>query len=202
MPGRAPVQPYFQQVPIQRGVQPQAQRIVPGAVQRSRNDIYLPPMPEMVHRQPAAAGVSARPSSPARSSRPESPAGAELVRAQGPDEARPGSGGRVQLPSPEQLGLLPSNDPKRESQKAARSETGSSSHLDWSAARRRLDGVGAQSFRLEKSAEGGFRFSCVLAYANQPARERHFEAHAGAEAEAVELALRQAEQWRLQGKTE
>lgn len=74
--------------------------------------------------------------------------------------------------------------------------------LDWTAAKQRLDKVGASAYRLEKVAEGGFRFTCVLPYPQSQTQERQFQAQAAGEAEAVELALRQAEIWKArQGET-
>jgi hypothetical protein len=66
--------------------------------------------------------------------------------------------------------------------------------LDWDSARRRLTGVGASSFHLERLAPEGYRFTCLLPTANAN-RSHRVEAVAATEAEAVQLALNRAEQW-------
>ena len=89
---------------------------------------------------------------------------------------------RLQLPPPEQLGL---NQPAAPA--AAR--------LDWAAVHQRLDRLGATCFHLEKLARGA-RVTCLLPTAKADCAHR-IEAVADSEAEAVALAVGQAEQWAI-----
>lgn len=105
------------------------------------------------------------------------------IRAQAPDdpppepvESRPTP---LQMPSPEQLGV------------ADRHAEGG---LDWTAAHRRLDLLGAVCFHSEKLAQGGCRFTCVLP-TTEPGRQHRVEVEAASEAAAVGLALDKAEEW-------
>jgi hypothetical protein len=87
---------------------------------------------------------------------------------------------RLQLPAPEQLGL-------------DRPATPTASRLDWAAVHQRLDRLGATCFHLEKLAHGA-RVTCLLPTAKADCSHR-VEAVADSEAEAVALAVNQAEQW-------
>ncbi len=177
--------------------QPHAQ--FPAQQQRARNDIYLPAMPEMLQsRAPASSPTSAAGSSApgryarndGRSATPADRNQPTVVRGQAPDEPGRATAAWARIPTPEQLGLLPDQNAQHEAQ-GAQGKRGD--HLDWTAARQRLDRLGALTYRLEKSAGEGFCFTCVLPH--QGSTERQFEARAASEAEAVELALRQAEEW-------
>jgi hypothetical protein len=114
--------------------------------------------------------------------------GRPVFRAKGPDDPvpppvapAPVNAAPLILPSPEQLGI-------------ARSDKAAPAAVDWTAARRRLDQVGATCFHLEKLTTGGYRFTCLLPTA-QAGRNHHVEAVAASEAEVVRLALEQSEQW-------
>ena len=85
------------------------------------------------------------------------------------------------MPSPEELGLGGRPDIVAQ--------------LDWSTARRQLENLGAVSFQLERLSQGGYRFGCRLVASGQTVP---ITANATTEAEAVQLVLQQAEQWRAQ----
>jgi hypothetical protein len=87
---------------------------------------------------------------------------------------------KLNLPSPEQLGLNRPPAPV-----VAR--------LDWTAVHERLDRLGATCFHLEKLARGA-RVTCLLPTAKADCTHR-IEAVADSEAEAVALAVAQAERW-------
>jgi hypothetical protein len=89
---------------------------------------------------------------------------------------------KLVMPSPEELGLV-GND-----------AIAATPH-DWSLARQTLDSLGASYYRLEKAAQGGFRFTCALPYASDAGRQRNFECHAASEGEAIRMALQQVEAW-------
>jgi hypothetical protein len=188
-----------------------------GGQRNSRNDIYLPPMPEMLQsRNPSSASAPPRyaqndPSrapkpEPARNPKTETRNEPAVVRGQAPDDGgRNQPNTRVSLPTPEQLGLINSGEAEANraliaGNTASRPASGSSQKatLDWTEARQRLDRIGASAYRLEKVADGGFRFTCTLPYPQSQTQERQFEAQATGEAQAVELVLRQAERWSAQ----
>jgi hypothetical protein len=104
-----------------------------------------------------------------------------VVRAQAPDEQRPVTGNRplLSIPSPEILGIV---NPQR-------SET-----IHGMEMRQRLDRLGVVCTNLEKPAQGGFRFICILPTA-RPARNHRVEAVADTEAEAIRLVVERSEQW-------
>jgi hypothetical protein len=84
------------------------------------------------------------------------------------------------MPTPDQLGVT-----------CARP---SGAEADWTAARRRLEALGASCFQLEKLSPAGYRFVCLLPTA-LPGRTHRVQAEAITEAEAVRLTLERAEQW-------
>jgi hypothetical protein len=100
-----------------------------------------------------------------------------VVRGQKPEEPRPAAPPALAMPPPEALGV-PVPRP--------------AAPVDWAALRVRLDRLGATQFALETLSEGGYRFTCRLPSAD-PARPRAAEGRAATEAEAVRLALEQAE---------
>jgi hypothetical protein len=59
---------------------------------------------------------------------------------------------------------------------------------------RRLDNLGVLCFNLDKGAPGGCRFTCLLPTAQQ-GRSHRIETRAATEAEAVRLAVAEAERW-------
>jgi hypothetical protein len=119
-----------------------------------------------------------RPRSAGNPARTTPSANAGRVRLQSADEAAPALSelprpSPIEMPTPEKLGL----GPKR-------------ADVDWSAVRRRLDALSVATFHLQKRAEGGFRFTCVVDNAGQ---RRKFEAEGENEAEAIDQTLRLAE---------
>jgi hypothetical protein len=113
-----------------------------------------------------------------------------IFRGKGPDEpvASPQVPGNssiestavaLNMPSPAQFGI----------------EIREQSRLtDWTAARQRLNVLGAVSFNLDQVPQGGYRFSCFLP-TGQSGRTHRIEATAASEADAVGLALDSAEAW-------
>ncbi len=105
-----------------------------------------------------------------------------VFRGQAPDDGPPLPPVRtprpapLTMPSPEQLGL-----------------TADTPGIDWSAAHRRLDHLGAICFHVDKVSRG-CRVTCLLPTAT-PGRTHHIEAEAAIEAEAVRLVLDRAEAW-------
>jgi hypothetical protein len=148
--------------------------------------IYLPPQKDILNApKPPPFGqreVAAQPEA-----RP--PVGAGVVaRGQSPGDdapiAPPRIPVRISMPSREELGLLTSN------------HSPPVCTLDWNTVRQQLEGWQATSYRLEKTADGQFRFVCALPYPQSPGRQRQFEATAASESDALKLALEQAQAWR------
>jgi hypothetical protein len=137
--------------------------------------LQQPQRPPVSNPAPAwAAAPSAAP--------PSTPAPRYIPRAKESDDENH----RLQLPSPEQLGLT------------ANAVAASVPRLDWSAIHQRLDQLGATCFHLEKLARG-CRVTCLLPTA-QADRSHRIEAEAATEAEAVAIAVTQAESWARNGK--
>lgn len=90
----------------------------------------------------------------------------------------------LQMPSPEQLGVVQANPVAP----------------DWAEAHRRFDQLGATCFQVERLPQGGCRVVCLLS-TGRPDRSHRIEAEALTEAEAVRLALEKAEQWTLDNRT-
>jgi len=127
----------------------------------------------------APAVPQARPQ-PAVAAAPQQPR--PLVRAQMPDEpAAPAPRPAIALPTPEEC------DVKCPPRPAA-------GEPDWAAVHARVKALGAVCFQVEKLAPGGSRVTCVLPTA-QAGRTHRIEARAATDAEAVRVALEQAEQW-------
>lgn len=116
-----------------------------------------------------------------------------IFRAKGPDEpASPlamssqATPMRLSIPTPEQLGVGQSPF-----QDGTRSDgTG----LDWTAAHRRLERLGAVCFHMDKLESGACRFTCILP-TRQPGITHRVEAEAATAPNAVASGLSQAEQW-------
>lgn len=135
--------------------------------------------------QPGQTPVSVRPvaaQTPA-TPRPAAPsAPAPIVRAQSDDEpaSRPAAVEsapvRLQLPSPEQLGLAASAEP------------------DWTQIHKRLEQLGATGFHLDQLPTGKYRVNCLLP-TGQSERTHRIEVESGNKAEAVRLTVTQAEDW-------
>ena len=64
--------------------------------------------------------------------------------------------------------------------------------VDWTNVQRRLSRLSITSFHSEKLANGGYHFTCVVPSLDRPQR---IEAEALHEADAIDQALRQAEEW-------
>jgi hypothetical protein len=84
------------------------------------------------------------------------------------------------MPSPEQLGVTAA--------KAAEPCAGDAGMTE------RLGHLGAQNYQVEKLAQGGYLVTFLLPTV-EPNRSHRILAKAGTEAEAVRLALDEAEQW-------
>lgn len=83
----------------------------------------------------------------------------------------------VNLPAPEQLGVTTVGT------------------MDWSATHARLERLGVSCFQEEKLANGACRVTCVLPMGNGSQAHR-VEAEASSAAEATQLALAEAENWK------
>jgi hypothetical protein len=83
---------------------------------------------------------------------------------------------KLDMPSPEALGIQRRNNVE----------------VDWSSVQRRLSRMSITSFHSEKLPNGGYRFTCVVPSLDRPQR---VEAEALHEADAIDQALRQAEEW-------
>lgn len=132
--------------------------------------------PFQPYAAPAPQQTAARPAPRFRAQMPEEPVSNELPV----PPARPAP---LTMPSPEQLGVAP-----------ARTDA----VFDWTTAHRRLDLLGASSYR-ERLAQGGYRFTCLLP-TTQADRVHRVEAVAATEEEAVRLALQKAEEWAAGGE--
>ena len=83
---------------------------------------------------------------------------------------------KLDMPSPEALGI----------------QRRQNVEVDWTNVQRRLNRLSITSFHSEKLTNGGYRFTCVLPSLDRPQR---VEAEALYEADAIDQALRQAEEW-------
>ncbi|HEV3259014.1 MAG TPA: hypothetical protein VG013_19235 [Gemmataceae bacterium] len=147
--------------------------------------IMPPPSPQW-----PMMGAAARPQAlPAGDALVQQPRPARTVRGQMGAEPPPSVPPRpaeqppapLVIPSPEQLGL-------------ACAEPAAGDSPDWTALHRRLDQLGAWSIQLDKLPAGGCRFTCLLP-TGTPDRFHRVESQAGTPAEAVRLALDDAEKW-------
>jgi hypothetical protein len=116
---------------------------------------------------------------------PRAPSSRPIIRAKGPDEPLssqqpPGTGSAVPLtiPPPEQLGISLPSVPK----------TNAPNWVE------ELERLAAISYRLDKLAEGGCRFTCLLP-TSHPGFNHRVEAEAATETEAVRLVLDKAREW-------
>jgi hypothetical protein len=91
----------------------------------------------------------------------------------------------VTIPTPEELGVV-----------AARTATGNG---DWLPGYRRLLDLGAYSFQIDRLPAGGFRITCLLP-TGQAQRTRRIETQATTEAEAVSLAVEEAQRCSAQAR--
>lgn len=145
-------------------------------------------MPQQQYNVPAAM-VNAAPARPAPPSQPmttaaprpviraqaeDAPAAPVAIRPQAPPVERPAL---VNLPSPEQLGVT------------------SASAKDWGSTHARLEKLGVVCFQEQLLANGACRFTCVLPTPNGMQAHR-IEAVASCAAEAEQVALAEAENWK------
>jgi hypothetical protein len=146
---------------------------------------YAVPMPMQMQSYPAPTYVQnpvpafSRPANPHPA--PPSPAplaAAPTVRAQSDER----NNTRLQIPTPQQLGLTTPAAP----QAAA---------IDWARVHQKLDQLGATCFQVTKLTSG-VRVTCLLPTV-QPDRSHRIETEASSETEAVRLALQQADAWVL-----
>ncbi len=120
-----------------------------------------------------------------------------LVRGQSSEENKPIAPPvlptKITLPTPEELDLHPR--PPQAPSNLASMQSLPARGIDWAVMRQEMDRYRAVSFRLEKTAEGAFRFICALPYPEDANRHRQFEATAATESEAMAMALEQMRQW-------
>jgi hypothetical protein len=132
---------------------------------------------------PAPAPQPAVPQGVAQAPRPNN---GIIVRGQRPEEpiepARPAPRPpeTIRLPSPEELGVG-----VRRTADAG---------LDWDTVHRRLEGLGAVCFQMNRLPQGGWRVTCLLP-TGQSDRSQRIEAEAADRDDAVRLVLERAEQW-------
>ena len=149
----------------------------------------VPPVQESQGTWPGApARVVSAPTS-TNGIRAQAPAAPRpIFRAKGLDEPVPPAAlsttamtVRLSIPTPEQLGvsLTPIQD---------------RAGLDWASAHRRLERLGAVCFHLDKLESGACRFTCILP-TPWPGMTHRVESEATTAAEAVNVALSQAEKW-------
>jgi hypothetical protein len=143
----------------------------------------VPAAPSSAPYRAAPAAAQPQAAAPNLAAAPR-PGNAPVFRGQIPDEPitppapqRPRE--MISLPSPEELGVG-----------SAKADLG----IDWGTVNRRLEGLGATCFQMQRLAEGRWHVLCLLPTA-QPNQTHRVEAEAGAKAEAIRLALEQAEQW-------
>jgi hypothetical protein len=165
----------------------------------SASDRYLPAMPDML-RPPSAQNGPPR-YGQATAGRSSTQGSSLVIRGQAPEEPATGTPkqqiqARLQMPTPEELGLLPAG----QADQPRRQATEQPVQGDWSAARNHLEKLGASHYRLEKTPDGGYRFACALPKGGAPGHESQFEARAASEGEAIRLALEQVEAWRARSK--
>jgi hypothetical protein len=146
---------------------------------------YATPAPQ--YNVPAALASTAParpapPSQPMTTSAPRPVVRAQAAEAPAPVASRPFAPppperpAFVNLPAPEQLGVT------------------SVDVRDWSTTHARLERLGVLSFQEQKLADGSCRFTCVLPMNGM--QEHRIEAEASSAAEAEQVALAEAENWK------
>lgn len=158
--------------------------------------IYLPPMPEMLRAPAGPDFADGRSSAAAASGQAMVPAppGQVPPKRQVPFRATHANVGKLELPAPEALGLLP----RAAKPDAHHLPTIAEPALNWSVLRAELDRLHTRSFRLEKTASGAFRFTCTVAHPVAAGKSREFVAEAQSEDQAVRLVLTEIAQWQAQ----
>ncbi len=133
------------------------------------------PAPLAVRQAPTAPAAPA----PTVAAAPR-PSPGLIARGAEPEEPAERPREPITLPSPEELGVGV----------ARPAEAG----IDWAAAHRRLEALGAICFQMHQLPRGGWGVTCLLP-TGQPDSTHRVEAEAESKAEAVRLALEQAEGW-------
>lgn len=128
-----------------------------------------PPTPRYQAPAPLATPMVAAPQPQQNRQQP-------IFRAQAADE--PEQRSTLRLPSPEALGI------------GTRKPT---TAIDWTIVHQRLDQLGATCFQKHRLPDGGCRITCLLP--SQPGTQHRIDTQATSEAEALRLALDQAERW-------
>jgi hypothetical protein len=125
-----------------------------------------PPMP-MAQTQPKPKVLLQSPDDPPRI-------------ATGPPPVPPPSAAKIELPTPEQLGLAPVKS--------------ADNGFDWNKVEQRLHTLRATGFQMNQLPDGGWKVVCILptSRADQTHRE---EVTAATRVDAVRQALEQAEKW-------
>jgi hypothetical protein len=116
------------------------------------------------------------------------------IRLQSAEPTPPVQSARLVMPSPEALGLARGPQAGAAAPVDVSPAAAPPAAVDWNDAHARLRRLGALGFHLDRLPEGGCRVSFHLP-TNQPQRTRVVESVGRTEAEAVHLALQQAEQW-------
>jgi hypothetical protein len=155
----------------------------------------VPPTPQRSWPPPQAAAPQPRPPviraapdddppPPASSTEGRQPGTAPVTATLPPPsstEGRPAGSSPVTIPTPEELGVA-----------SSRTAPGNG---DWLPGYRQLLDMGAYSFRIDRLPAGaGFQITCLLP-AGQAQRVRRIETQAASEAEAVRLAVEEAQRW-------
>jgi hypothetical protein len=146
-------------------------------------------MPAQPYNVPAAMASTA-PARPAPPSQPMTTTPPRpVVRAQAPDPpALPAARPAPSPPAPEQPALVNLPAPEQLGVTAAGT-------VDWSSTHARLEKLGVTCFQEEKLTNGACRVTCVLPMGNSGQTHR-IEAEASNAAEAVQVALSEAENWK------
>lgn len=114
-----------------------------------------------------------------------------LPKGQMPFRATHADVGKLELPAPEALGLMPRGIQPDSQHSPSCAEPA----LNWAVLRAELDRLQARSFRLEKTASGAFRFTCSVALPAATGKSREFVAESQSENQAVNLLLMEIAQW-------
>ncbi len=120
-----------------------------------------------------------------------------LVRGQSSDERKPipppVMPTKLIMPAPEEYDLLAK--PPFQASTTSALNGAVSGGMDWGVMRQEMDRYRAVFFRLEKMANGSFRFVCALPYPEDAQRQRQFEATGNSESEAMTLVMQQVRGW-------
>jgi hypothetical protein len=137
---------------------------------------YVPMQPPGVQNLPVYAPP---PQQPAQA--PRQPQQQPVVRGSAPEEKKPARREPVSLPSPEQIGITPPVPPDP-------------NVIDWNATHERMKAMGVLEFQMPQRAEGGYRFSVVMATA-EAGRTYRIEGTGATEAAAIRSCLDKTDRW-------